>query len=44
MQELCERQMTVRIHSLWLMPSPADEAMLAAKRAGKNQLVTTALL
>lgn len=29
MQGLCERQMTVRIHSLWLMPAPADEAMLA---------------
>jgi 2'-5' RNA ligase len=29
MQELCEGRMTVRIHSLWLMPSPPDEAMLA---------------
>ena len=29
MQELCERRMTVRIHSLWLMPAPADEAILA---------------
>ena len=28
MQELCERQMTVRIHSLWLMPAPSDEALL----------------
>lgn len=28
MQELCETQMTTRIHSLWLMASPADEAML----------------
>ena len=29
MQELCETRMTARIHSLWLMPAPADEAMLA---------------
>ncbi|RYE29980.1 MAG: haloacid dehalogenase [Hyphomicrobiales bacterium] len=29
MQELCETGMTVRIHSLWLMPAPTDEAMLA---------------
>lgn len=29
MQELCETQMTAPIHSLWLMASPADEAMLA---------------
>ena len=29
MQELCETRMTVRIHSLWLMPSPSDEALLA---------------
>ena len=28
MQELCETRMTVRIHSLWLMPSPSDEALL----------------
>lgn len=30
MQELYESRMTVRIHSLWLMPTPADEAMLAS--------------
>lgn len=29
MQELCETPMTARIHSLWLIPSPADETMLA---------------
>lgn len=29
MQELYETQMTPRIHSLWLLPSPADAAMLA---------------
>lgn len=28
MQELCETAMTPPIHSLWLMASPADEAML----------------
>ena len=30
MQELYETQMTQQIHSLWLMASPADEAMLAS--------------
>ena len=29
MQELCETRMTARIHSLWLMPAPSDEALLA---------------
>ena len=28
MQELCETQMTTRIHSLWLMASSTDEVML----------------
>jgi 2'-5' RNA ligase len=28
MQGLCETSMTAQIHSLWLLPAPADEAML----------------
>lgn len=30
MQELYETRMTARIHTLWLMASPADESMLTA--------------
>lgn len=29
MQGLCETSMTAPVHSLWLLPAPADEAMLA---------------